>query len=335
VLQSLSRDDFELLRPHLRDVKLEHGKVLFDQGGHIEHVYFPYSGAVSFVVPLSDGVMIEAGLIGKDGVVGTPAALNGAKSLSRAVVQVPCEAVVMRSHEASAAVAASESLRAKLYQHDQLLLAQAQQSAACHAMHNVEERLCRWILRSRDVVETDTLQLTQEFIAQMIGVRRTSVTLAASHLQKIGFIKYRRGNIRIVDVDGASGFSMRVLRGGQAAGSIHARSSVSSYQCSMSCADRGLALKDAASGSSGCKSNWNRAWYRCRPLPSRTLTQRRRRSTGFLRFSLASSATASQSSVLTASRFGSWIPSSSGASSSSLQMSKKYRGTACLLGLVG
>jgi CRP-like cAMP-binding protein len=202
LLQSLGSGDFELLRPHLRDVKLEHAKVLFDLGGPIEHVYFPYSGAVSYVVPLANGLMIEAGIIGKDGVVGTPAALNGAKSLSRAIVQVPGEAVAIRTQDAKAAVAASDSLRAKLYQYDQLLLAQAQQSAACNAMHKIEERLCRWILRSRDVVQSDTLQLTQEFIAEMLGVRRTSVTLAASHLQKIGLIKYRRGKIRIVDVEG-------------------------------------------------------------------------------------------------------------------------------------
>src|SRR3954453_16564021 len=122
LLQSLSTDDFELLRPHLRDVKLEHGKLLFDQGGLIEQVYFPYSGAVSFVVPLADGVMIEAGIIGKDGVVGTPAARDGARSLSRAIVQAPGEAVVIRTQDIKAAVAASDSLRAKLYQNDQLLL---------------------------------------------------------------------------------------------------------------------------------------------------------------------------------------------------------------------
>jgi CRP-like cAMP-binding protein len=201
-LQSLSKGDFELLRPHLRDVKLAHGNVLFDQGDTIQHMYFPYSGAISFVVPLSDGLMIEAGIIGRDGVAGTPAALDGAKSLNRAIVQVPGEAFIIDLPHAKAAVTASRTLRAKLYQSDQLLLMQAQQSAACNAAHDVEERLCRWILRTRDVVGSDKLELTQEFISQMLGVRRTSVTLAARHLQAIGLIKYRRGQIQILDVEG-------------------------------------------------------------------------------------------------------------------------------------
>ena len=90
----------------------------------------------------------------------------------------------------------------KLYEQDQLVLAQAQQSAACNATHNIEERLCRWLLRTRDLVGEDVLALTQEFMAQMLGVRRTSVTLAAHHLQQIGLIKYRRGQVRIVDLEG-------------------------------------------------------------------------------------------------------------------------------------
>jgi CRP-like cAMP-binding protein len=202
LLQSLSIGDFEHLRPHLHDVKLEHGKVLFDEGDLIEKLYFPYSVVISFVVPLSDGIFIEAGMTGKEGVVGTPAALDGAKSLNRAIVQVPGEAFAISTADAKAAVTASRSLRAKLYKHDQFLLAQAQQLAACNAVHGIEERMCRWILRTRDALDSDTLPLTQEFISQMLGVRRTSVTLAARNLQTSGLIKYRRGNIHIVDVDG-------------------------------------------------------------------------------------------------------------------------------------
>jgi CRP-like cAMP-binding protein len=117
-------------------------------------------------------------------------------------VQVPGEAFVIDLPHAKAAVTASRTLREKLYQTDQMLLAQAQQSAACNAAHDVEERLCRWILRTRDVVGGDNLDLTQEFISQMLGIRRTSVTLAARHLQAIGLIKYRRGRIQILDADG-------------------------------------------------------------------------------------------------------------------------------------
>jgi CRP-like cAMP-binding protein len=201
-LQSLSRGDLELLRPHLRDVKLIHSAVLFDAGGEIDRIYFPHSGVVSLVVALAGGDMIEAGMIGRDGVVGTSAALDGAVSLNRAVVQIPGVGSSIEIQQMRAAVAASKSLRIKLYQHDQMLLAQAQQSAACNAKHQIEERLSRWLLRTRDLVGSDSIELTQEFLAQMLGVRRTSVTLAASHLQAVNLIKYRRGHIQVLDLDG-------------------------------------------------------------------------------------------------------------------------------------
>ena len=201
-LQSLTIGDFELLRPHLRTVRLEHSKVLFDVGGKIPHVFFPHGGVVSLVVVLFDGDLIEAAMIGRDGVVGTAAALDDAVGLHRAIVQIEGAASVVDMPHAQAAVAASRTLRKKLYQHDQVLLAQAQQSAACNAKHHVEERLCRWLLTTRDHVGADSLPLTQEYIAQMLGVRRTSVTLAARNLQAVNLIKYRRGVINILDVEG-------------------------------------------------------------------------------------------------------------------------------------
>jgi CRP-like cAMP-binding protein len=201
-LRSLTNGDFELLRPHLHDMKLEHSKVLFDVAGKIPYLYFPHSGVVSLVVVLADGDLIEAGMIGRDGVVGTAAALDDAVALNRAVVQIGGAGSVIDMVHAQAAVTASRALRKKLYQHDQILLAQAQQSAACNAKHQVEERLCRWLLRTRDLVGEDALPLTQEYIAQMLGVRRTSVTLAARNLQAVKLIKYRRGLINVVDVEG-------------------------------------------------------------------------------------------------------------------------------------
>jgi CRP-like cAMP-binding protein len=201
-LQSLSLGDFALLRPHLRDVKLSHSAVLHEVGGLIECLYFPHSGVISFVVPLASGDVIEAGMVGPDGVAGTPAALDGAISLNRAIVQVAGAGSTIEIQPMRAAVASSKSLRIKLYQHDQMLLAQAQQSAACNAKHEIEERLCRWLLRTRDLVESDNIELTQEFLSQMLGVRRSSLTLAARRLQDAKLIKYRRGHIQIIDLDG-------------------------------------------------------------------------------------------------------------------------------------
>jgi CRP-like cAMP-binding protein len=201
-LQSLSIGDFELLRPHLKTVKLEHAAVLFDVGGVIERLFFPHDGVVSLVVGLASGDMIEAAMIGHDGVVGTPAALDGSIAINRAIVQIPGMGSAIDTQHMRAAVVTSKSLRMKLYQHDQILLVQAQQSAACNAKHQIEERLGRWLLRTRDLVQSDNIELTQEFLAQMLGVRRTSVTLAARHLQAAHLIKYRRGHIQILDAEG-------------------------------------------------------------------------------------------------------------------------------------
>ena len=201
-LQSLSDGDFELLRPHLRTVPLPRSKTLFDVGGRIEGLYFPHSGVICLVVVLADGEMVEAAIVGHDSVAGTPAALDDAVAINRAIVQAEGTASLIDMPHAQAAVAASRTLRKRLYMYDQILMAQAQQSAACNAKHEIEARLCRWLLRMRDITQSDTLDLTQEFIALMLGVRRTSVTLAARHLQALKIIKYRRGQIQIVDPDG-------------------------------------------------------------------------------------------------------------------------------------
>jgi CRP-like cAMP-binding protein len=201
-LSSLSPADLAFLSPHLRQVDLAQAKVLFEEGDRVESVHFPITGVVSFIVVMSDGNWVEAGMIGKDGVVGGSVALDGPRALNRAIVQVAGTASVVDMDVMRAAVAESETLRRKLFQHEQLFLAQAQQSAACNALHQVEERLCRWILRTRDLSEGDVMPLTQEFLSQMLGVRRTSVTLAARHLQATGLIKYRRGRVEIADRDG-------------------------------------------------------------------------------------------------------------------------------------
>jgi CRP-like cAMP-binding protein len=200
-LQSLSPSDFELLRPELRAMRLDHGQILFDIGGDIEHVFFPESGVISTVVPINDGDAVEAGMTGRDGVVGASAALDGGEALNRAIVQVSGSGLTLGAGPARAAIRSSETLRADFYRSDQLMLAQAQQSAVCNAKHQLEERLCRWLLRTLDLIQEDDLPLTQEFLSQMLGVRRTSVTLAASRLQSAGIIEYRRGHIRMLDRD--------------------------------------------------------------------------------------------------------------------------------------
>ena len=143
-------------------------------------------------------------MVGRDGVVGASSALDGKISLSRAIVQLAGSALVCDGSALKAAAMQSRSLLSILIRHEQTVYAQAQQSAACMAAHDVQERLSRWLLRARDLAQSDTLQFTQEFLAEMLGVRRTSVTATAHRLQEAGIIKYSRGRIQILDVEALS-----------------------------------------------------------------------------------------------------------------------------------
>jgi CRP-like cAMP-binding protein len=201
LLASLPAADMELLRPHLRPVELVHQTILVRTGEPLVQVYFPHSGVISLVVGLAEGQTVEAAMVGRDSVFGAGAALNGAIAMSDAVVQLPGAASVL--DVASLRRVGEESLpfRTTLIRHEQALFVQAQQSAACNASHTVEARLSRWLLRARDLSHSDTLAFTQEFLAEMLGVQRTSVSVVANTLQEAGMIRYRRGRIDIVNLD--------------------------------------------------------------------------------------------------------------------------------------
>jgi CRP-like cAMP-binding protein len=202
LLASLPAEDFELLRPHLKPIDLVHGDLLFDAGDPVNWVYFPHQGVVSLVVTLSDGEMIEAAMVGRAGVVLGAAALDGGVALNRGIVQVQGAASILDAETLRRVAEESIVFRTALIRHEQVLFAQAQQSAACNASHTVEARMARWLLWTRELSGSDTLGLTQEFLAQMLGVRRTSVSLVANTLQNAGLIRYRRGRIEITDLDG-------------------------------------------------------------------------------------------------------------------------------------
>ena len=202
LLAALSEADAEVLRPHLKPVHLEHEKVLFEAGEEVTDIYFPTGAIVSLVVGLSSGEIIEAAMVGRDGVVGAFAALGGAIPINRGIIQLAGSALMCKVSELRGAVLQSKSLLSTLFRHEQTVYAQASQSAACMAAHQVEPRLCRWLLRARDLAGKDNLQFTQEFLAEMLGVKRTSVTLHARTLQQAGLIKYSRGHIQITDLEG-------------------------------------------------------------------------------------------------------------------------------------
>jgi CRP-like cAMP-binding protein len=157
---------------------------------------------VFLVVELATGEMIEAAMIGREGVIGGLSALDSNISISKTIVQIAGAGSVVDVEQVRRLAEQSVGFRAILIKHEQVLLAQSQQSAACNSTHVIEARLSRWLLRCRDLVGSDEFQLTQEFLAQMMGVRRTSVSVVANTLQQAGLIKYKRGNIRVTNLEG-------------------------------------------------------------------------------------------------------------------------------------
>ena len=202
LLASLPADAFSAISPHLKIVELKFGDVLAEAGSPIRQVYFPYSGAISLVVDLDVGMMIETAMVGHDGVLNAASALDGKVSLNKGIVQVAGSAGTIEVNRLRRLANEIEPFRALLIRHEQVLFAQSQQSAACNASHSIEARMCRWLLYMRDLAGSDDLSLTQEFLAQMLGVRRPSVSLVANTLQKRGLIKYSRGRIHLLDLKG-------------------------------------------------------------------------------------------------------------------------------------
>jgi CRP-like cAMP-binding protein len=176
--------------------------VLYEAGDTINAVFFPLSAVISLVVTFASGEMTEAAMVGRDGAVGISSALDGKVAMSRAIVQLGGDAMMCDQAAFKGAALQSERLIAKIMRHEQTLFAQAQQSTACMAHHEVDARLCRWLLRARDLSGSDKLPFTQEFLAEMLGVQRTSVTTVARTLQEAGMVRYSRGKIEILDVDG-------------------------------------------------------------------------------------------------------------------------------------
>ena len=202
LLSLLLPSDLKYLEPHLKPARFDQHHVLFEADEQIRHVYFPTSAVVSLVVTLSTGEMVEAAMVGVDGVVGASAALDGKMALSRGIVQLGGEIIVCDTEALKSTALQSPQLLALLIRHEQTVYAQAQQSAACFATHQVVARLSRWLLRARDLSGSDTLPFTQEYLAEMLGVRRTSVTVVAHTLQAAGLIKYSRGRIQILNTEG-------------------------------------------------------------------------------------------------------------------------------------
>jgi CRP-like cAMP-binding protein len=201
LLAQLSRSDFELLSPYLITAQIERGTSLDEPGVEIEQVYFPLSGMISLLFVTQDATTVETGTIGRDGALGAMSGLGLRRSPVRAVVQLPMVASRIASKHLQNAVASSKAIADMCIRYNEFLLKQARVAASCNAFHVIEARFCRLLLQAHDHAESDTLELTQEVLADRLGVRRTSISEEAIKIQKAGAISYSRGAIKILDID--------------------------------------------------------------------------------------------------------------------------------------
>ena len=199
LLWALPANERERLLPHLEPVTFVLGQVLYEPGERIEHCYFPTSSAVSLLYTMRDGSIAEMGLVGNEGMLGVALFLGGDSTCSRAVVPVAGDAFKLSAKLLLQEFRHPRHFQALLLRYTQALITQISQTAVCNRLHSVEQRLCRWLLLCHDRRTGSELLMTQELIANMLGGRRESVTVAAGHLQDAGLIHYCRGHIRIVD----------------------------------------------------------------------------------------------------------------------------------------
>jgi len=199
LLAALPEAEYQHLVPLLEYVPLPLKQVLYKRGESIEYVYFPHRAIVSLVSTPEEGSNVEVGLVGNEGIVGIPAALGDNIATTTAMVQREDSGMRMEASLLKTEFQQGGSLQNLLLRYTQALYAQTSQTAACNGLHQLDEKLARWLLLVCDRVESNELQLTQEFISQMLGVRRAGVTEAANRLQTAGLIRYTRGRITILN----------------------------------------------------------------------------------------------------------------------------------------
>jgi CRP-like cAMP-binding protein len=198
LLGTLPSNVLALLNSDLEPLSLLQGVVLFEPEDPIERVYFPETGMISLLVVTREGDTVETSVVGREGALGLQRGLGKRRSFTRATVQIAGRFLSIAAYKFEQASAASVPLRDMINRYTEVLWAEAQQTTACNAIHDASSRLCRWLLQSANCVGGDHLTLTQDFLGQMLGVRRTTVTLLAQELQRKGAIKYSRGKISIL-----------------------------------------------------------------------------------------------------------------------------------------
>jgi CRP-like cAMP-binding protein len=199
ILAALPPADYQRLLPHLELVEMALGHSLYESGGHLQYVYFPIEGIVSLLYVTQNGSSAELAVVGSEGMIGVSLFMGGETTPNRAVVQSACKAYRLPASVLKAHFAEGGAVQLILLKFTQALITQISQTAVCNLHHSVDEQLCRWLLLSLDRLTNNQLQMTQELIANMLGVRRQGVTESAGKLEREGLIRYSRGLITVLD----------------------------------------------------------------------------------------------------------------------------------------
>lgn len=202
ILAGLPKKEYQRLHPDLEEFPLAFGKILFESGEVLRHVYFPNQGIVSLLTLVEKRSTLEVGIVGNEGMVGIQVFLGAKASINRALVQGAGTAMRMKTEALHKHIKLGGLLPGLLLRYTNSLLSQISQSAACNRFHKVEARLARWLMMTHDRLASDRFRMTQKFLSDMLGVRREGVTAAARALQQKNLIRYVRGLITIIDLDG-------------------------------------------------------------------------------------------------------------------------------------
>jgi len=207
ILEALPPADRERVFPHLKRVEMPLGMVLYESGDTLRHIYFPTDSIVSLLYVLKDGASAEISVVGNDGAIGVALFMGGETTTNRAIVQSAGYAYRLSGKRLKAEFERHGEMLHVLLRYTQALITQMAQTAVCNRHHSVDQQLCRWLLLSLDRLPSNKLTMTQELIANMLGVRREGVTEAAGKLQKLGVIQYSRGQIEVLDRPGLAQLS--------------------------------------------------------------------------------------------------------------------------------
>jgi CRP-like cAMP-binding protein len=212
LLARLPPQDYQLLFPHLQPVPLALKYVLYEVRSTIDYAYFPNRGVISALTVMEDGRAIEVATIGDEGMVGLPLLVGAKTTANRMIVQVPGEALRMAEDVLREEVSRDSALRRLLVLYHTAFLAQVSQAVACNGLHSVYQRCCRWLLMTQDRAHSDVFPMTHEFLAEMLGVRRSTVSEVLEPFQEQGLIRYSRGRFTVLDRDGLMAGSCECYR---------------------------------------------------------------------------------------------------------------------------